>query len=112
MKRFSAVVLAAGASRRFGEADKLQADFEGKPVLSHVLDGLATLGLGEVLVVARAPLAGVHHIVNTSPEAGIGHSLALGVAALKPCDAVFIVLADMPLIVTDLYHEMAAALLT
>lgn len=110
MKRFSAVVLAAGASRRFGQEDKLQAQFGDKSVLRHVLDGLAVLDLGEVLVVARTPLAGVHHIVNPRPEAGMGHSLALGVAALKPCDGAFIILADMPLIVPDLYREMAATM--
>lgn len=109
MKQFSAVVLAAGASRRFGAEDKLQAQFNGKPVLSHVLDGLAVLDLGEVLVVAGAPLTDVPHIVNPHPENGMGHSLALGVAALKPCDAAFIVLGDMPLIMPDLYREMADA---
>ncbi|WP_303830627.1 nucleotidyltransferase family protein [Asticcacaulis taihuensis] len=110
MKRFSAVVLAAGASRRFGEDDKLCADLDGKAVISHVLDGLAVLDLGEVLVVVRAPMEGMNYIVNLRLEAGMGHSLALGVAALKPCDGAFIVLADMPLIVPDLYREMADAL--
>lgn len=110
MKNLSAVVLAAGVSRRFGKADKLQADFEDKSVLRHVLDGLAGLELGEVLVVVRAPMEGMNYIVNPRPEAGMGHSLALGVAALKPCDGAFIVLADMPLIVPDLYREMAGAL--
>lgn len=110
MKRFSAVVLAAGASRRFGTDDKLHADFDGKPILRHVLDGLAILGLGEVLVVARTPLQGVNHIVNPRPDDGMGHSLALGVAALKPCDAAFVVLADMPLVVPALYREMVAVL--
>lgn len=110
MKHFSAVVLAAGASRRFGADDKLCAEFDGKPVLRHVLDGLATLGLGEILVVTRAPLEGVAHIVNPHPEDGMGRSLALGIAALKPCEATFIVLADMPLVMPGLYHEMATAL--
>ena len=110
MKRFSAVVLAAGASQRFGVDDKLHADFDGKPILHHVLDGLAALGLDEILVVARAPLEGVNHIVNPQPDKGMGHSLAMGIAALKPCDATFVVLADMPLVVPALYREMATAL--
>ncbi len=110
MKRFSAVVLAAGASRRFGDDDKLHAAFDGKPVLRHVLDGLAVLGLGEILVVARAPLEGVAHIVNLHPETGMGGSLAIGMAALEPCEAAFVVLADMPLVVPDLYREMATSL--
>lgn len=110
MKRVLAVVLAAGASRRFGDDDKLYAEFDGKPVLRHVLDGLAALELGQVLVVSRAPLEGVAHIVNPRPEDGMGRSLALGIAALKPCEGVFIVLADMPLVVPDLYRKMAVAL--
>ena len=110
MKRFSAVVLAAGISRRFGADDKLHAEFDGKSVLRHVLDGLASLKLGEILVVARAPLEGVAHVVNPHPEDGMGRSLALGIAALKPCEAAFVVLADMPLVMPGLYHDMAAAL--
>ncbi len=109
MKRFSAVVLAAGGSKRFG-ADKLSAEFDGKSIFRHVLDGLATLGFGEMLVVTRAPLEGVAHIVNPHPEEGMGRSLAIGVAALSPCEAAFVVLADMPLVVPALYREMAAAL--
>ncbi len=110
VKSFSAVLLAAGASRRFGADDKLYAELDDKPVLHHVLDGLATLGLGEILVVARAPIAGVAHIVNPHPDKGMGHSLALGMRALLPCESAFIVLADMPLVVPALYREMAAAL--
>ena len=110
MKDFSAVVLAAGASRRFGDADKLLAELDGRPVLHHVLDGLAGLEFGEVLVIARAPMEGITHIVNPHPEKGMGHSLALGMAMLKPCKAALIVLADMPLVVPALYGEMADAL--
>ena len=110
MKDFSAVVLAAGASRRFGATDKLLAELDGRSVLHHVLDGLAGLELGEVLVVARTPMDGMAHIVNPHPENGMGHSLALGIAMLKPCKAAFIVLADMPMVAPTLYREMADAL--
>ncbi len=110
MKRFSAVVLAAGASKRFGADDKLSAEFGGKPILHHVLDSLSVLGFGEILVVARAPLEDAAHIVNPYPEEGMGRSLAMGMAALRPCEAAFVVLADMPLVVPALYREMAAAL--
>ncbi|MBR0163647.1 MAG: nucleotidyltransferase family protein [Lachnospiraceae bacterium] len=38
--RIGCVVMAAGASKRFGKENKLLADLAGKPVLSHVLDML------------------------------------------------------------------------
>ena len=45
-----AIVLAAGASRRFG-SPKLLAALGGRPVLQHVLDAAADAGLGDVVVV-------------------------------------------------------------
>ena len=119
MKNVSAIVLAAGLSRRFGTSDKLMARFEGRTLLEHVLDCLAGLGLGQIVVVTRRDFEALDLlrrdpdltcIVNETPEAGMGSSLALGAEALKPCTGVFVVLADMPFITPDLYRDMATDL--
>jgi len=48
--RTAAVVLAAGASSRFGSAKAL-APLWGRPLLQHVLDVAAAIGFSEVVVV-------------------------------------------------------------
>ena len=45
-----AIVLAAGASRRFG-SPKLLAPLDGQPLLQHVLDTVAMARLEDVVVV-------------------------------------------------------------
>ena len=51
--KVSAIVLAAGAGRRFGGA-KLLATLDGRPILQHVLDTIAGADLGDVIVVLGA----------------------------------------------------------
>ncbi len=119
MKEISAIVLAAGLSKRFGASDKLMARLEGRTLLEHVLDSLGGLGLGQVVVVTRRDFEALDVlrddrtltcVINETPEAGMGSSLALGATALKPCLGVFVVLADMPFILPELYRDMAADL--
>ncbi|HEX5467340.1 MAG TPA: NTP transferase domain-containing protein [Candidatus Limnocylindrales bacterium] len=115
--RVGAVVLAAGAAKRFG-GEKLLAPLQDRPVLQHVLDTLATIGLGEVVVVlgsgARAVEAGIvwhgERIVrNPHPEQGLSSSLRTGIAALGVGrQAALIVLGDQP----DLQADVIRALLT
>ena len=73
------LVLAAGAGSRFG-GGKLLAPIGGRPVLQHVLDALATAGVGEVVVVlgrdaeaVEAAIAwrGERRVVNPEPERGL-----------------------------------------
>lgn len=53
LETMSAIVLAGGASKRFG-SDKTRADWGGRPLLEHVA-GPMTDVFGEVLVVTRRP---------------------------------------------------------
>ena len=46
----AALVLAAGASSRFG-SPKALAQFEGRPLLEHVLDAVREAGIDEIVVV-------------------------------------------------------------
>ncbi|GGZ24401.1 nucleotidyltransferase family protein [Asticcacaulis endophyticus] len=104
----AAIILAAGASRRFGTEDKLQARLADRTVLDAAI--VATEGLAQRIVVTRAPTPvpeGVKVVINPDADAGMGGSLALGVASLAPCDGVFVVLGDMPLIPQTVYVQLA-----
>ena len=60
------VVLAAGLSVRFGEADKLMAELNGKPVLRHVIDNMASLPFAARFAVVSTETAAK---VNTNASA-------------------------------------------
>ncbi len=112
----AALVLAAGASRRFAGASKMLADLEGRPVLAWSLGSYASASLAHRLVVvppedggrpsraALARAAGWSVCVNGEASEGMGSSLAAGMAALleqdraRGLEAVMIGLGDMPLI--------------
>jgi molybdenum cofactor cytidylyltransferase len=103
----TAVVLAAGASSRFG-SNKLLAPLAGRPVLQHALDAVAAAGLDDVVVVLGDEHAAVERgiawrserrVVNPRPQDGLSSSLRVGLdtAAEDPgCDAVLVVLGDQP----------------
>lgn len=111
--RISAVVLAAGAGRRFG-GDKLNAGLDGKPVIRHAFDRLADFPFHEIVTVVR-PGHGLHApgsrlVVNPNAAEGMGRSLARGIDALSPADAAFVVLADMPFLPAGIFGRLAACL--
>jgi molybdenum cofactor cytidylyltransferase len=101
----AAVLLAAGSARRFG-APKLLQDLEGRAVVRWSVEALRREMVDEIVVVVppaheeiRQALAGVNvrFVVNPTPEAGMGTSLACGIAALRDdTAAVLIALADEP----------------
>lgn len=100
------VLLAAGDSRRFG-ANKLLADFEGKPMYRHIVDEIAGIG-GDVfyrkLVVSQYPEIlsrlkeeGYEAIENCRSDLGISHSIHLALGALDGReDAVCFAVCDQP----------------
>lgn len=97
------LVLAAGASRRFGPDDKLLADLGGQPVAGHAMALAADLRARHRLAVVSnrqvadlARLAGLD-ICRIAPGGGMSDSLKAGVAALSgKVDSVLILLGDMP----------------
>ncbi len=104
--RITALVLAAGASRRMRGRDKLMEPVAGVPVLRRVVDAAVASRVDRVLAVLppdaearRAALAesGAEIIVAEDAAEGMAASLGAGVRALgAEADAVVVLLADMP----------------
>lgn len=111
------VVLAAGEARRFGAA-KLALPIDGTPLVRRAV--LAALGAGVPVVVVtgahRGPVEAciadlaVERVFNANWAAGIGSSIASGMAALPAtCGAAIIALADQVLVRADEFRELVAA---
>ncbi len=117
--RVSALVLAAGASERFGGVKTL-ARLGGRPVLQHVLDTVAAIGFGDVVVVlgdapaqieAAIGWRGERRVCNPDPGAGLSSSLRVGMAALaEGTEAALVLLGDQPLVRADVIEALLGAL--
>jgi molybdenum cofactor cytidylyltransferase len=124
--RLEAIVLAAGAGRRFG-GRKLTALFEGRPLIAGALDAafaapvrsviLATDGDPLLAEIAQdhARIVGrpsdLRIIVVAEAAEGMGASLAAAAAALPAdIDGAFVFLGDMPRIPAGLAVSLAEAL--
>jgi molybdenum cofactor cytidylyltransferase len=104
--RSAVVVLAAGRSERMRGANKLTLEFEGVPIVARVVDAALASTAADVVVVTgsaaesvRTALGAraVHIAHNADCAAGLGTSIARGIAAL-PADATcaLICLGDLP----------------
>lgn len=116
MDGWSALILAAGAGRRFG-GGKLLADLGGAPVVRRTTEAVVSAGFGEVVVATgaeypaiTAALEGLSCRIITAPDwaKGMAASLRAGLAALgTPDEGVFVFLGDMPLVPVGLCAELA-----
>jgi CTP:molybdopterin cytidylyltransferase MocA len=99
--RVAGVILAAGASRRFG-SPKQWARLGGRTLLEIVVATASEAGLDPVVAVvprgfAVPPMAVPE--VNDDPGAGLSRSLRLGLAAIPPdVSAAVILLGDEPML--------------
>lgn len=105
-----AIVLAAGASRRFGRGNKLLAHLWGRPLLLHALDRARASGARRIIVVTGSDRGRVTRLLRTERgirptvvravdhAEGMGASLRAGLAAMRPIEReALIFLGDMPL---------------
>lgn len=111
------IVLAAGLGSRFGSDKRLARLADGRSLLDATLNSIPRR-FSQYLLVLRpddSALA-LQHAAQWQPvhaEAaahGMGHSLAAGLAACRPCNAALVVLADMPHVSTTTYVALLAAL--
>jgi molybdenum cofactor cytidylyltransferase len=102
--RIGAVILAAGASRRFGSPKQLVV-VDGRTLVEHAIDAAMAAALAPVVAVVPVWLAPpasfddgrLHWVRNPFPERGMSLSLRLGFEALgEEVEAAVILLGDQP----------------
>ena len=96
------VVMAAGNASRFA-ANKLTAEFGGKPLIERALDAvppsLETVVVTQYPEIEKAAARrGFAVRKNLHPDWGVSHTIRLGVEALEGCDAILFTVADQPLL--------------
>ena len=118
--RVAAVVLAAGASTRFG-SPKLLARLDGRTLLEHVLEAVREAGIDETVVVLGHAADEIEDgidwldeqlVRNADPET-LSSSLQVGLAAAAdldpPVKAVVVLLGDQPRVRPEVIHGLIAA---
>jgi molybdenum cofactor cytidylyltransferase len=113
-----AIVLAAGASRRFGSPKQL-VRLDGQSLLQRTLAHTSELlGAGVTVVlgahaaeiVETLPLGNVGTLINRNWQEGIASSIRIGVQRLPgACDGVMLVLADQPLVGGETLRRLMTA---
>lgn len=113
----AALVLAAGASRRFG-SDKRLHPLDEQPMLARTLatyrQVLDEVGVvirpGEPTVAALVRAAACRPIEAADAAAGLSRSLAAGVAALRHADGLLVGLGDMPFVAATTLQALVTAM--
>lgn len=117
--RVVAAVLAAGSGSRMG-TPKAELRIGGARLVDRAVEAARDAGCARIIAVVRAGTAvpGAECVVNPAPERGLRSSLALALELAAapdplphphPCDAIVLLLVDMPGISGDAIRAAAAA---
>jgi len=103
----SAIILAAGYSRRMG-VNKLLLKYRGKSLIQSTIDTILQCGFSEVILVGRVEeiieIGNVNELIvveNQNAEKGISESIKLGVQHAKEVDGYMFFTADQPFLDVD-----------
>ncbi len=115
--KIAAVVLAAGTSSRMG-ANKLTAEWQGKPIIRRAVEAALASHVSGVHVITghdgeavRRDLAGLDCTIVHNPNYsdGLSTSLRAGLKTVPGYDGAIVLLGDMPEIAPALIDRMVAA---
>jgi molybdenum cofactor cytidylyltransferase len=115
MRNVGALILAAGASTRFGEPKQFL-KFEGETLLRRVVKAAHDAGCAPIVVVAGDSAnrvnvelydLPVHVVQNAEWRGGIGTSIKRGVAHLRPAVSAIVILAcDQPFVSVKVIRKL------
>lgn len=115
MTQVAAVVLAAGASTRFGECKQLL-DWQGEPMMTHVTDVALEAGLNPVIVVLGCEFEETYRALGDRPvlklinwrwDEGLSSSVQTGLSAIPPeVESAVFLQSDQPGITPGLLRAM------
>lgn len=113
--KIGCVIMAAGASTRFG-SNKLLTLLQGRPLYTYALNAVSGSGISSVTVVTACPpiaetakAFGFQVVENNRPELGISHTIHLGLNTLSHCDGVLFMTADQPFLSSGTLQALSEA---
>lgn len=104
------IIMASGLSKRFGE-NKLMADFQGKPLISYILDNTTGLFKKHIVVTRHAEVArfckqrDIDVILHTLPHRN--DTIRLGLEKISEVKHCMFCTADQPLLKKDTITSLA-----
>ena len=111
----SAIILAAGSSKRFGKQKLCEKLPSGNTVLGETIFRVER-AISEVRIITNAniyaSISGENGRLKVCPEAnlGMGLTLAYGIKLVQSANACLVCLADMPFVKTTTYQTLAKSL--
>jgi molybdenum cofactor cytidylyltransferase len=115
VRKISAIVPAAGLSRRFGGPNKLLQPWGDRTVVGSVVSVLCKCGLPVIVVTGRdaelvaEAVSPCPVVFNPNFEEGLGSSIRVGVEGAAESDGYLIALGDMPDLREEVIRGLVAA---
>ena len=113
----SAILLAAGQSKRMNGENKLTKEIQGIPLIKHAVGNVLNSSIDELIIVLGYQKEVIEKIIdknerikfafNVNYENGMASSIKTGLINLsEKTEAFFICLGDMPMVNSDIYKQL------
>ena len=113
----SAILLAAGQSKRMEGENKLTNEIQGVPLIKHSVKNILASSIGELIIVLGYQKEIIEKLINKNNkikfvfnkdfESGMASSIKTGLNHLSNnTEAFFICLGDMPMVGHDIYNQL------
>ena len=113
----SAILLAAGQSKRMNGENKLTKEIQGTPLIKHSVKNILASSIDELIVVLGHQKETIEKLIdknkkikfvfNKDFESGIASSIKTGLNNLsEKTEAFFICLGDMPMVNQNIYNQL------